>query len=705
MMHAKLYGNPPRNTERSTFIPLVKPASAFGSAVISIRDGALTVETAAAHLVSQLTDDELLWLLDGDTPMLKGLSEAAKRYNQRPYPAGHIERLGIPGIRFVDGPRGVAVGNATAFPVSISRAASWDIDLERRVGDAIGEELRAAGANCFGGICVNVPPFPGWGRSQESYGEDPLLAGRMGSALLEGVKPWAMTIVKHFALNSMEEARFFVDVHVDDATLREAYLPHFRATIEAGVDGVMSAYNAVNGEWAGQNRHLLTEILRDEWGFAGFVMTDFVFGLRDPIASVAAGQDVEMPFRMQRARTLTNALRDGRLDRASVVRAAERLIGAQLRLAVRMLPDPPANVTASIEHRALAREVAARGTVLLRNTEFDGVAALPLMEKSLESLAVLGRLADAPNLGDHGSSRVYPPTTVSVLAGLRARLGDRVTQPAVGDADAIARADAAIVVVGMDAHDEGEALVGDDSEVLAVFGGPMKWKWVRRFAAKVMARRMAKQDFVGGDRRTLMLHAEDAGFIARVSALNRRTIVVLIGGGTLMTDPWDQHVAALLHAWYPGMEGGHALADILLGDTEPNGRLPVAVPARREDLPVVDWHARAVHYPRWFGQQKLDREFVAAAYPLGYGLGYTNFDITDLTVSGLNGEEFTATVTVRNTGVRAGRHVVQIYATQSTDPDVPTRALVGFAVVDARPQTSEVSRSTLLDPPHAAVVR
>jgi beta-glucosidase len=622
--------------------------------------------------------------------MLRGLVQAASRYNWTPFPAGHIERLGIPGLRFVDGPRGVVVGNATAFPVSISRAASWDTDLERRVGDAIGKEVRAAGGNCFAGICINVAPFPGWGRSQESYGEDPLLVGRMGSALLEGVTPWAMTTVKHFALNSMEEARFFVDVRVDEATMREAYLPHFRATVEACADGVMSAYNSVNGEWAGQNRHLLTEILRDDWGFTGFVMTDFVFGLRDPIKSVAAGQDVEMPFRMQRARKLPKALRHGQIDRADAVRAGERLIGAQLRLAARALADPPANVTACIEHRALAREAAARGTVLLHNTEFDGLPALPLAETSLETLAVLGRLANHANLGDNGSSRVYPPATVSVLAGLRERLGGKVVQPAVEEAEAIAGADAAVVVVGMDAFDEGEALVGADSGALVVLGGPMKWKWVRRIAAKVMASRVAQRRLGGGDRSSLHLHDGDVDLITRVSALNPRTIVVLIGGGTLMTDPWDQEVAAVLHAWYPGMEGGRALADILLGDAEPTGRLPVAIPARREDLPVVDWRARTVTYPRWFGQQKLDRDGVAAAYPLGFGLGYTTFEITHLSLGNLEGEEFTATVTVRNTGARAGRHVVQVYATQDTDSDVAARALVGFAVVGADTQASSV---------------
>ncbi len=179
------------------------------------------------------------------------MREMSERYNKVPFEAGRIDRLGIPGIRFTDGPRGVALGSSTAFPVAIARAASWDPDLERAVADVIGAEARAQGANLWAGICINLAYAPGWGRAQESYGEDPLLLGAMGAASVEGVNPWVMSCVKHFALNSMEEARFRVDVRVAEDVLREVYLPHFRTVVDAGVDCVMSAYNSVNGSWAG----------------------------------------------------------------------------------------------------------------------------------------------------------------------------------------------------------------------------------------------------------------------------------------------------------------------------------------------------------------------------------------------------------------------------------------------------------------------
>ncbi|MEI6254611.1 MAG: glycoside hydrolase family 3 N-terminal domain-containing protein, partial [Mycobacteriaceae bacterium] len=352
---------------RSVTDPICPPGTAFAAAVETVRRGERNLEAAAADLIGRLTEPELLWLLDGDLTVRRGLAQMAQRYNKVPFEAGRIDRLGIPGIQFTDGPRGVALGASTAFPVAIARAATWDPDVETTVADAIGAEARAQGANLWAGICINIPYAPGWGRTQETYGEDPMLVGAMGAASVQGVNRWLLSCVKHFALNSMEEARFRVDVRVDEDVLREAFLPHFRTVVDAGVDCVMSAYNSVNGTWAGQNRHLLTDILREEWGFTGFVMTDFIWGLRDPIGSVAAGQDLEMPFRQQRAATLPAALADGRLRRADVERAAHRQLSAQIRLALRARPHPPAAVVAAAEHRRLAREVACRGAVLLRN--------------------------------------------------------------------------------------------------------------------------------------------------------------------------------------------------------------------------------------------------------------------------------------------------------------------------------------------------
>ena len=672
--------------------PICPAGTPFAAAVDTVRRGHQSVAEAAAALAGRLTDDELLWLLDGDLTMLRGITGMSQRYNSVPFAAGRIDRLGIPGIRFTDGPRGITLGTSTAFPVALARAATWDPELECAVADVIGAEARAQGANLWAGICVNLAPAPGWGRTQESYGEDPLLLGAMGAAAVRGAGPWLMTCVKHFALNSMEEARFRVDVRVDEDVLREVYLPHFRAVVEAGADCVMSAYNSVNGTWAGQNRYLLTDILRGDWGFGGFVMTDFIWGLRDPVGSVGAGQDLEMPFRQQRAAALPAALVAGTLSRGDVERAARRHLSAQMRLALRARPTPPMQVVASARHRRLAREVASRGAVLLRNRYGDGVPALPLDGESVARVVLLGPLADQPNQGDVGSSMVTPPSSATILEGLRERLGDRLihvagSDPATGAA-AARGADAAVVVVGLSSEDEGESLIGVDVESTQLLGGIARF---RPFAATLVkvAARVAKQKKFGGDRRDLRLHTDDVALIVAVAAANPRTIVVVIGGGTIVLDPWDGQVAAVLLAWYPGMEGGRAVADVLLGDADPSGRLPMAIPHRRADLPVVDWDASTVTYGRWWGQRKLDRDGTPAAYPLGFGLGYTSFTITDLVVGRVDGERFGASVTVTNTGPRPGRHVVQVYAMLPTDTGRVAHHLLGFRSVAVDPGLSE----------------
>lgn len=669
------------------------PATPFTAAVEEVRRGEKTIDEAVAALVGRLSDSELLWLLDGDLTVTRGLAEMSQRYNRVPFEAGRIDRLGIPGIRFTDGPRGVAVGSSTAFPVAIARAATWDPELEGLVAGAIGAEARAQGANLWAGICVNLAYSPGWGRAQESYGEDSVLLGAMGAAAVRGANPWVLSCVKHFALNSMEEARFRVDVRVAEDVLREVYLPHFRTVVEAGVDCVMSAYNSVNGTWAGQNRHLLTEILREDWGFAGFVMTDFIWGLRDPVGSVAAGQDLEMPFRQQRAATLGKALAGGRLGRDDVERAAGRHLAAQIRLALRVNPVPPATgIVASPGHRRLARETACRASVLLRNVVRDGVPALPLTEHALSRIVLVGPLADRENQGDVGSSMVSPPSSVTILDGLRERLGEKLIHVATGDpavaAAAAGGADAAVVVVGLSSVDEGESLIGVDTASTQLLGGITRF---RPFAAALvrLAARVSKLKSFGGDRRDLRLSTEHVALITAVAAVNPRTVVVVIAGGTIVLDPWDAAVAAVLLVWYPGMEGGHAVADVLLGEAEPAGRLPVALPIRQTDLPQVDWDADTVSYGRWWGQRKLDRDGVPAAYPLGFGLGYTTFALADLEVGQAEGERFSASVAVTNTGARSGRHVVQIYAIQTADTGRPVHHLVGFQSVHLESATTE----------------
>src|SRR5689334_20761006 len=250
------------------------PASetAFGALETARTMSDSEIDAKARELLAALTFDEKLGLMDGDAPLWKGLGVMSSPggYGSRTWNAGAVPRLGIPGIRFSDGPRGVVMAGATTFPVTMARGATFDPALEERVGEAIGRELRALGGNFFGGVCINLLRHPAWGRAQETYGEDSLHLGVMGAALARGVQRHVMACVKHFALNSMENARQTVDVSADQRALHEVYLAHFKRVVDAGVAAVMSAYNSVNGEWAGQNRALLTDILKQEWGFAGF---------------------------------------------------------------------------------------------------------------------------------------------------------------------------------------------------------------------------------------------------------------------------------------------------------------------------------------------------------------------------------------------------------------------------------------------------
>ncbi|MBU6202117.1 MAG: glycoside hydrolase family 3 C-terminal domain-containing protein, partial [Acidobacteria bacterium] len=436
--------------------------TSFEEAQRDVRAGGDPV-TAARRVVAAMTGDELLWCLDGDAPTWAGLEFLGKGgYHESPFFAARVPRVGLPGIAFSDGPRGVVIGNATCFPVSMARGATWDPDLEERVGDAIGRELRASGATLYGGVCVNLLRHPAWGRAQETYGEDPHHVGELGAALVRGVQRHAMATVKHFAVNSMENARFRVDVRVDEVALHEVYLPHFRRIVDEGAACVMSAYNQLNGTYCGDHHGLLTGILRDEWGFDGFVISDWIFGMRDAAESLRAGLDIEMPYRMVRATHLPAALEAGAATWDDVHAAVTRIVATLLRFdAVLSAPPPGAEAIGSDGHVALAREVSGRSVVLLRNEPVAGRPVLPLDASSLRSIAVIGALADRVNLGDGGSSDVFSLDNVTVLAGIAAAAPHAEVVHHDGDAldgaiEAARGSDVAIVVVGYTADDEGE---------------------------------------------------------------------------------------------------------------------------------------------------------------------------------------------------------------------------------------------------------
>lgn len=651
-------------------------ATPFDEAARAVRDGA-DARTEARRLVAAMTTEERLGCLDGDVDIWPGMAEMTAGYHAHPWPAAAVPRLGVPGIAFSDGPRGSVIGPSTAYPVSMARGASFDVELEERIGAAIGAELRANGATFYGGVCVNLLRHPSWGRAQETYGEDPFHVGELGAALCRGAQRHVLACVKHFACNSMENARFKVDVRVDDRALHEVYLPHFRRVVDEGVASVMSAYNRVNGDWCGESTALLTDVLRDEWGFEGFVVSDFAFGLRDPVASVQAGLDIEMPFRQLRARDLPGALADGTLDPADVDAAAERVVATLLRFSPVFDPaTDPGVALANPEHRALARESAVKAIVLLQND----ADLLPLDPVGTGRIAVVGALAAEANLGDHGSSHVLAPEIVTILDGLRAGTDAEVVH--VEDASGVEPTDVAVVVVGRTFRDEGEytgadataglvdllLLPADADLSVMVEADEGQWDPELAFGA-------------GGDRVDLALSGDDQALVRAVAAVAADTVVVLMGGSAILTTGWSEDVGAIVHAWYPGIEGGHALADLLFGRANPSGHLPFAIPHRTADLVAFDRDAEEFTYGLLHGQWHLDHEGVDAAWPFGWGLSYTTFELRDLAVR-VVGDGLRATVTVANTGRRDGDDVVFLFAGLPGSAHLrPARRLIGFARV------------------------
>lgn len=654
----------------------------FEDAVRRVHDEFADHREQAQSLVTLMTLEEKLGCLDGDLDAWSGLAEMATGgYHQRTFPAAVVERLGIPGLQFSDGPRGCVVGEKTAFPVSMARGATWDPSLEERIGEAIGAELRNAGATYYGGVCVNLLRHPGWGRAQETYGEEPYLVGEMGSALTRGAQNHVMACVKHFALNSMENARFTVDISVDERALHEVYLPHFRRVIETGVASVMSAYNSVNGEWCGENAILLQSILRDEWGFDGFVTSDFIFGLRDAAKSVIAGLDIEMPFRQQRHAHLRAALADGALAEADVDRAVTNTVATLLRFAPTFEREAvPARVL-SRAHRQLAREAATASMVLLRNQG----GLLPLSKSRLASVAMIGKLAAVANLGDHGSSDVIVPDCVTFVDGMRAALdgtGVALTH-ADTDVEAARGADVAIVVVGFTHEHEGEYVdqtgtapllaalfpertAADDAAMAEVFGRVQRNGETRGFSP-------------GGDRRTLGLRPEDEELIAAVRAVNPNVVVVIMSGSAVTMNAWVHSVPAVLMSWYPGIEGGHALADLLFGDVDFAGRLPFVVPTDETHLPHWDIDARTETYDLWHGHAKLRRDHHEPAFAFGFGLSYGSCEIVSAKII----DDDVVECRIANTGDRNTSTIVQVYGgVPDSIFERIERRLIGFARVD-----------------------
>jgi beta-glucosidase len=645
------------------------------------------IEAEVHKLLAQLTLDEKLGMMDGDVSFWSGLADLmGGGYGAHLWNAGAIARLGIAGIRFSDGPRGIVMEGATTFPVSMARGATWDVDLEERIGDAIGRELRALGGNLFGGVCINILRHPAWGRAQETYGEDSHHLGELGSALTRGVQRHAMACVKHYALNSMENARFKVDVRVSPRALHELYLPHFKRVVDEGIAAVMSAYNSVNGEWCGQNEILLMDILKKQWGFDGYVLTDFIFGIRDAKKAALAGQDLEMPLRMVYHKNLKRLVEEGEVPLARVDDAVLRLLRQQIRW-----PQPgsyDSGMVGSESHRLLAREAAEKSIVLLQND----TGLLPL--RDAKKIAVIGRLANLPNTGDGGSSSTRPAYVVTPLEGIQTAFQGADVLYADGSNMERARekaraADAVILVVGYTHEDEGEFLTPDAMQEFAPLFPAPSLEEAPIVAQGVMQSFSGQGLPPGGDRDQLTLRPEDEDLIQAIAAVHPRVVVVVMGGSAVVMEAWRAQVSAILMLWYPGMEGGNALANVLLGRVNPSGKLPLVIPKHEKDLPFFDKNAAEIEYDLWHGYRKLERDGSTAAFPFGFGLSYTSYCYANLELLHRElgpSDTLEASLEVSNTGALAGEEVVQLYVSSiESAVERATKELKAFIRVALQP--------------------
>ena len=494
----------------------------------------LAMTEKAKELVSKMTLEQKVSLMSGNIDitkmtreqlggMMEAMTDPKNHYNVTPYEAGGIEEISLPPMKFVDGPRGVVCGNdqTTCFPVSMARGATFDPELEEKVGHCIGRETRAFGGNLFAGVCINMPYNPGWGRSQETYGEETYQIGQMGAALVRGVQDEdVMACVKHYAFNDMENARFKCSVTCDQRTEKEVFLPHFKDCVDAGAASIMSSYNRYNGVQCGHHNYLLNQVLKKEWDFDGFVMSDFCWGVLDTVEAANGGQDMEMLWTQYFGDRLVKAVQDGFVPEEKIDEAALRIVRTILAFD-KDHKEYDMSVVGCKEHIAVAKEVAEKGITLVKN---NGV--LPLDKAATKKIALIGKLGDTANIGDHGSSWVRPPYVVTPKQGLEAANPDSEVIYCDGSdveaAKAAAKAaDAVIFVVGFNHDDEGEFVSADQAEN---YTGAM-----------------------GGDRKeTLGLHADDIALIQAVAPENEKNCVVLIGGNMIMMTEWYDAVSSVI---------------------------------------------------------------------------------------------------------------------------------------------------------------
>ncbi|ELY93352.1 beta-glucosidase [Natrialba hulunbeirensis JCM 10989] len=664
-------------------------------------------------------------------------------------------RVGIPPLKLVDGPLGVrAMGErATAFPASITLAAAWNPDLAREFGTALGRETAAHDQDVLLGPGVNIIRAPQGGRNFEYYSEDPHLSARIGVETIEGIQSTGVAAtVKHYVANNQETNRYEVSADVSERALREIYLPAFRAAVEeADVDAVMTAYNRVNGVHMSDHERLLADVLKDEWGFDGLVVSDW-WGTRSTIDAARAGLDLEMPGvelseylpgadtassddRNQDldlddiddtlmpvpdvpayfGEPLRDAIESGAVDEETLDEKVSRVLSvlestgqfntletddASEHGGTGTNADAPDGELDTPAHRRLARDIAIEGTVLLTNDD-----ALPLADT--DAVAVIGPNADTAKLGGGGSSEVSPFTETGPRSGIESRAADVTFERGVdpiaessffADSPDGVQTDAVSDTNGATANDSyTDTATATDTDT-DNDTGPNIDAAVEAAADADCAVVVAQDDATEfTDRESIALPGRQNELIAAVAEAADQTIVVLRTSGPVEL-PWLDAVDAVLETWYPGQADGEALAAVLFGDAEPGGRLPVTFGRSVADYPTAEGSAfpgtdGVARYDEdvFVGYRYFDEHEIEPLFPFGHGLSYTEFEYEDVTVSEAEDEDgIDVTIDVRNVGGRTGKEVIQVYVGKPAAPvPTPERELADFAAVELDAGESE----------------
>jgi len=581
-----------------------------------------------------------------------------------------VERLGIPDMIVSDGPHGVrrvpdiqSMGMkslpATCFPTASCLASTWDVDLIRQMGIALGEECIALNVDVLLGPGVNMKRSPLGGRNFEYFSEDPYLAGEMAASFINGVQSKGVgTSLKHYAVNNQEFQRFSISAEVDERTLHEIYLPAFEKAVKQGQPWtVMCSYNKVNGTFASEHHQLLTEILKYEWGFDGLIVSDWG-AVRDRVAALQAGLDWEMPGPQdRRVKTVVQAVRSGELDEAILNESVRRI----LRIVFKAKETPKVGTFDVDTHHELARKIAAEGIVLLKN---DGL--LPL--KGQQHIAVIGRSAENAHFQGGGSSHINTTKVALPFKELQSRAENAELSYAEGyPADASFR---------QDLIDQAVTLAQSADVALLYIALP------------------SFKESEGYDRQDLDLTEQQIELIKAVSKVQPKTIVVLNNGAPVAMREWIDSVSAVLEGWMMGQAGGSAIADILFGRVNPSGKLGETFPLKLEDTPSHgNWPGSAgqVHYGEglFIGYRYYDLKKIPVMFPFGHGLSYTTFEYSNARVSAKNFKDVDGvkvTVDVTNTGNLAGKEIVQVYVhDQKSGLIRPAKELKGFAKLELHP--------------------